>query len=207
MRTGAPINLADDFVALQDPTHALWKQRPSTTLQLHQTPAGMQPGLYVATAYAQRPYGQLRRAHLRCAWRTSGGVLFQLSWDCATPSRTVSDTDHFTDAAALMFADQSETPLITMGASGLPVTAWYWRAEREAPMRVSAEGLGTSQRHTDPDLHARAHWLNGQWRVVIGHSSQRLPERLGLAIWQGSSQDRGGLKSATLAWVELQARP
>lgn len=206
MRAGSPIANATDFSQLLDPTSALWRARPAHELSLNQTPAGMQPGLYVASAYATRPYGTLPRATLRCAWQTDGGVLFHLSWRCDKPAQAINDTNQFADAAALLFAEREETPLITMGAAGMPVTAWYWRAERETPLFIRAEGLGSSSRSTDTALVAKAIWEQQHWQVVIGHNQQRLPDRIGIAIWQGEAQERAGLKSATLAWEPVRAR-
>jgi len=179
-------------------------------IELVAAPIGMQPGGYVAKAYAYRdgaavtPSIDLEVAKLAGLWRV------RLRWPCPEPVRDVQgDPSLFPDAAALLVPRVEGAPWVTMGAPGLGVEGVLWRADG-APLRsVRAEGLGTMERGDPPaGWSARGIFDSGAWSLdftLRGWSALDAQRQLAVAIWRGSAQDRGGLKSVTPGWVEVMA--
>ena len=112
---------------------------------------------------------------------------------------------------------EPEAPSVTMGAPGTPVNAWYWRADEDGRGRhVVAEGLGTT-RTVDLELvRGRGIWKEGRWQIVIARALQVSTQEpvaqltpgettgFGVAIWEGASSERAGLKSFSGDWRELR---
>lgn len=177
------------------------------TVKLIAAPPGIQPGGYVPVAYADRVQAstsevQLEASHDGTAWR------MVLRWACPAPIKDISrETDKFFDACALLVPTVPDAPWMTMGAPGMAVEGVLWRPDKEAPSKVHAEGLGTMQRSAVPgDWKARGEWSEGYWQVTF-----ELPDwpalaqhrQLAFAVWQGATQDRGGLKSVSPGWISV----
>ncbi|MCP5039668.1 MAG: hypothetical protein GY944_01485 [bacterium] len=177
-------------------------------IKLIAAPVGIQPGGYVAKAYAGRDKTPMTPHLILEVARPPGTWRLRLRWPCPEPMRDVSsDPALFPDAAALFAPQQEESPWVTMGAPGLGVDGVLWRADSEQLRAISAEGLGSMKRDDAPEAwrvsaqHEKGHWqleltLPG-WTTLDGAG------RIAVAIWRGSAQDRGGLKSVTSGWVEL----
>jgi len=171
-------------------------------------PIGMQPGGYVPKAYAGRdkvpmtPSLELEVAQPPGMWR------LRLRWPCPEPVRVVSgDPSLFPDAAALFSPQHEDSPWVTMGAQGKGVDGVLWRADSERLHSIRAEGLGSMKRdEAPPGWRFAAIHEQGFWQVeftlaawdTLDHSG-----RIAAAIWRGSAQDRGGLKSVTGGWLEV----
>ncbi len=184
-------------------------------MTLQPTPAGSQPSEYVFNAWKDRPYGLT--GELRVAAAHNGEALFfLLSWRDETRDDDIPDTDRFTDAAAVLFPVRGDAPLQAMGSPEQPVNAWYWRPDLEALLSVTATGLGTTVRETDGSLAAAAFHVRGGWQVAF---SYRFPSRAdegltalrpgrttkaAFAVWQGSNQERAGIKAVTPEWQPLE---
>jgi DMSO reductase family type II enzyme heme b subunit len=176
------------------------------TLKLVAAPTGMQPGGYVAKAYADRsqpstPEARLEVDRVGAIWRV------RLRWHCPlaiTDSST--DTNRFVDAAALLVPTIPDAPWITMGAPGKAVEGVLWRADREDLIRTRAEGLGTMVRREAPEgWGAEASWEGGRWSLVFGLRAWPALDRSGqlaFAIWRGAAGDRAGLKSVSSGWID-----
>ena len=178
------------------------------TIDMLAAPTGMQPGGYVPKAYALRVLPFTPTATLEVK-HDSEGWHIRLTWSCPDPVRDLSgDTDHFVDAAALLTPTVAGAPWVTMGAPGMAVEAALWRAERDALLRIRAEGLGTVKRHEPLDRWtATADWKDGQWNVVYDLASWPSLEehaQLAFAIWRGAASDRGGLKSICPQWIAIE---
>jgi DMSO reductase family type II enzyme heme b subunit len=102
-----------------------------------------------------------------------------------------------------------------MGSPQAPVNAWYWRADAESPLSVTATGLGSTVRHGNGSLRAAASYESAGWRVVISRPlvvhedgvvqlRSGWQRKVGFAVWQGSNAERGGLKAVTLDWEPLE---
>jgi DMSO reductase family type II enzyme heme b subunit len=178
------------------------------TIDMLAAPTGMQPGGYVPKAYALRVLPFTPTATLEVK-HDSEGWHIRLTWSCPDPVRDLSgDTDHFVDAAALLAPTVAGAPWVTMGEPNKAVEAALWRAERDALLRIRAEGLGTVKRHEPLDRwKATADWKDGQWSVVYDLPSwPALDEQrqLAFAIWRGAESDRGGLKSICPQWIPIE---
>jgi steroid C-25 hydroxylase gamma subunit len=178
-----------------------------TKHELIAAPAGMQPGGYVREAYLDRtqprtPEVELELSHSSGVWRAV------VQWDCPEPVRDVrANPSLFCDAAALLAPSAPGAPWITMGAPGLGVDGVLWRADGDALLHVSAEGLGTVKREPAPKgWSATAAWSAGRWRVEFSLQSwESLAQQrqLAVAVWRGADAERGGLKSVTPGWIEV----
>jgi DMSO reductase family type II enzyme heme b subunit len=177
-------------------------------LELVAAPIGMQPGGYIAKAYAGRdkapmtPSLELEVARPLGAWR------LRLRWPCPTPVQDVSgDPSLFPDAAALFAPQHEDSPWVTMGAPGMGVDGVLWRADSELLHTIRAEGLGTMKRDEAPESwHFAAKHEKGFWQLEFtlrGWDTLDGSGRLAAAVWRGEVQDRGGLKSVSAGWIEV----
>jgi DMSO reductase family type II enzyme heme b subunit len=199
---------------LLDPAATDWAAAREETVTLEPTPWASQPTDYVINAWRERPYGLT--GQLRVAAAHNGEALFfRLSWQDETRDTGMPDTDRFTDGVGVLFPVRSDAPLLTMGTEERAVNAWYWRPDLEEPLSVTATGLGTTVRNSSASLAAAASYGDGGWRVVISRPfSARGDQEValmpgqattaGFAVWQGSNQERAGIKSATLEWQPLE---
>lgn len=205
--------------SLLDPGSEPWSSANSEKLALAATPITLQPTALVRNAWAQRGYGAVGLVEVSALH--NGDVLaFRLQWSDPTENRDPEDTSSFPDAAAIAFPVRPGAPLITMGAAGAPINAWYWRADSDTEGRqVFSEGIGTS-RTADLSL-VRTHgvWKGGAWSVVIARALRvEGPEpyvqlapgtvsEYAVAVWEGSHSERAGIKTFSLAWRPLELAP
>jgi DMSO reductase family type II enzyme heme b subunit len=178
-----------------------------TTVTLLPAPTAPQPGGYVPKAYADRVTAVTAKADLSVEAAGSGWKII-VSWACAQPIKDISkETDKFIDACALLAPVTADAPWISMGEPGKGVDGILWRADRAQVWHMQAEGLGTMKRNAAPkEWKVGGQWANGRWTVTF-----ELPEwallgqhkQLALAIWQGSSQERAGLKSVSPGWISI----
>lgn len=198
---------------LMDPGAREWVSAPEEVLGLSPTPILSQPSLYVQTKWKDGGYGGTPSVRVRAA-HDGSTVFFRLSWDDDTKDDAIDDSDRFADAAAVLFPVKDDAPLTSMGSPEQPVNAWLWRADLEAPFNVTAQGIGTAVRSTDPSLASQASYANGGWSVVVSRAlqgtrgtAQLKPGQRGkvaFGVWQGSNAERAGLKAVTLEWQELE---
>jgi DMSO reductase family type II enzyme heme b subunit len=177
------------------------------SFDLAAAPTGMQPGGYVPKVYGLRIQPFTKSATLEVE-RSGGGFRVGLTWSCPEPVRDLSgDTNLFVDAAALLVPEVAGSNWVTMGAPGLAVQAALWRADRDALLRIRAEGLGTVKREAAPaGWRAEGVWRDGHWSVayeLADWPSLAEQSQLSFAIWRGAAADRAGLKSICPQWIPL----
>jgi len=213
----ARFSTGTDLEALLDPEGAAWSGAPTEQIELQGTPAAMQPTEVIRTAWADKPIGAVGRVQV-AALHDGTTLAFRLEWEDATQNGPMGDTISFPDAAAVVLPNAATAPLITMGAPGLAVNAWYWRAdEAEGGRHVVAEGLGSSRTLEDSLVRGRGVWKDGRWRVVLARSLRvestepvvRLEAGgsigIGVAVWEGGSGERAGIKAFSgPQWLELR---
>ena len=210
---------------LLDPASALWRPVPSEAVVLVGTPSALQPTAAVRAAFPDGTIGAIKSVTVAVAHNGSD-IAFRLQWQDASADTGAEGQDDtgFPDAAAILFPARPKAPLMSMGAPGLPVNAWYWRADEPARGRhVSAEGLGTSDT-VDRDLvKVQGVHRNGEWHVVIARALRATVPRpvaqleaggrigVSVAIWEGSHGERAGIKAFALGehdgWHELILDP
>ena len=213
MVTVRRLSFAD--LRLLDPAASEWRSVPQEALPLQPTPLIAQPSAYVQASWQDRPHGVVASVTVQAA-HDGSELFFRLSWQDETKDDGISDTDRFTDAAAVLFpAKGGDAPLTSMGSPQQPVYGWYWRPDFEQPIAVTAQGTGTTVRHQNGGLRAQASFEDGGWTVVLArrlssHSSDvaaLLPGKTGkvaFAVWQGANSERGGLKAVTMEWQPLE---
>jgi DMSO reductase family type II enzyme heme b subunit len=205
--------------ALLDPDHRAWQSHASEPVTMMGTPAGMQPTAAIQVSWMGKKIGAVDRVLVR-ALHTGDELAFRLVWADESENAELTDNDSFPDAAAILLPVVPEAPIITMGAPGQPVNAWYWRADAPRKARqVTAEGLGTSHTFDQTLVHGRGSWKEGRWHVVLARSlkiksdtpvAQLEPGSeigFGVAIWEGSNSERAGIKSFSGNWMPLQLAP
>ena len=205
-----------DLQVLLDPESAAWRGGRAERVQMIGTPSGLQPTAAVRVSWPDTKIGAIDRVVIDVA-HDGQHLAFRLEWADDSEDRTLGDTTSFPDAAAVVLPAAKNAPIITMGAPGLPVNAWYWRADEDGSGRqVVAEGLGTT-RTVDREL-VRGHgaWKDGRWRVVIARAlrvktgeplAQLQPGEttgFGVAVWEGSRGERAGIKSFSGDWMKLE---
>jgi complex iron-sulfur molybdoenzyme family reductase subunit gamma len=178
------------------------------TIELVAAPVGMQPGGYLAKAYAGRDKAPITPHLMLEVARPPGSWRIRLRWPCPEPVRDVSsDPALFPDAAALFAPQQEDSPWVTMGAPGMGVDGVLWRADSENLRLISAEGLGSMKRDDAPSAwRFAAQHEQGEWQLELtlpGWATLDGSGRIAAAVWRGSAQDRGGLKSVTPGWMEV----
>lgn len=200
---------------LLNPAAAQWAKVPAEDVRLGATPLHLQPSRYVRTVWAGKPLGTVRFLRVQAA-HNSRDILFRLEWEDESQNTDYGDGSVFPDAAGILFPLNGDAPLQTMGSPEAPVNAWFWRAnfpEGEA-QNIIARGLGTVQPTEGSPIRTRALWRDGRWQVVFARpltangaeGVQFAPKgacKVAFAVWEGSSQERAGLKSFSKAWREL----
>ena len=212
MKTIATVHTLLDLL---EPSAAAWSEVPPTIVALTGTPAAMQSTAAVRNSWKDRPIGAIRSVEVR-ALRTADALAFHLRWEDPAPNRDHGDNTVFPDAAAIALPLHADAPLITMGAPGMPLTAWFWRADSGSQgFEVRAEGPGTTQ-ITGRSVQASAAWDGGVWQLVLARSlagagtadsialAAGQTSRFGVAVWEGSHAERGGLKAFSGDWRELE---
>ena len=179
----------------------------ATSIDLITAPTGIQPGGYIAKAYSDRQNALTSKVKMGIE-EVAGSWRILLTWECPDPVKDASNnTNDFIDSAALLVPGVADAPMMTMGAEGYPVKGAFWRADRQELIRIDAEGLGSVARSTaNKDWKVIAEWANGFWgiRFDVGNwASLNEHRQLGIAIWQGKSAERGGLKSVTANWLDV----
>ncbi|MDP6980226.1 MAG: ethylbenzene dehydrogenase-related protein [Myxococcota bacterium] len=201
---------------LLDADHRVWGQHPTTSVPLLGTPVGMQPTAAIQVAWMNKKIGTVDHVDV-AALHNGREIAFRLEWSAATESSDVSDNNSFPDAAAIALPVSPDAPIITMGAPGQPVNAWYWRAdEPQGARQLSAEGLGTSLTFDQRVIQGRGSWKQGRWRVVLARAlrvesespvAELIPGTatgFGVAIWDGANGERGGIKAFSGNWLPLE---
>ena len=202
------------LASLLDPAGSPWSAVAATVVALDGTPLAMQPTAAVRNSWRDRPIGAVRSVEVR-ALQSADALAFHLRWADDAANRDHGDNTVFPDAAAIALPLHADAPLITMGAPGAPLTAWFWRADSgNQGFEVRAEGPG-STRITGRSVQANALWSDGVWQLVLARSlagegtadsialASGQASRFGVAVWEGAHGERGGLKAFSGDWREL----
>ena len=207
-----------ELETLLDSESAPWRSQTAESVQLIGTPAGLQPTEALRVSYTGKAVGATPSV-LVSAIHNGDVLAFRLEWEDPHEDNELLDNDSFPDAAAIALPTAEGAPLVLMGAAGMAVNAWYWRAdEADRARHVTAEGLGTS-RTLDVDLvKARGAWKEGRWRVVIARAlnvavagaAQITPGSdtgFGVAVWEGNHKERAGVKAFSGDWKPITIDP
>jgi DMSO reductase family type II enzyme heme b subunit len=200
---------------LLNPAAQQWGKVPVEELSLGGTPLHHQSSRYVRTAWAGKTSGAVRSLKVQAA-HNGKNIAIRLEWPDETQNADHGDGSVFPDAAGILFPLNGDAQLESMGSPEAPVTAWYWRSNFPdgQAQNLIAKGVGTVEASRSGLTEARARWADGRWQVVFTRAlsvrgdrvrfSPRRPTKVAFAVWEGSSQERAGLKSFSRAWQELE---
>lgn len=204
------------LATLLDPEAAVWRKSRPERLQLSGVPSSLQPTSAVRAEFPDEKIGAVKQASVAVV-HNGQEIAFRLEWQDASANNGADGQDDvgFSDAAAILLPAKRGAPLMTMGAPGLPVNAWYWRADEDGQGRhVVAHGLGTTNTVDRELVKGRGIHRNGTWTVVIARPLQvrsKVPvaqlssgsqTAFSLAIWEGSHGERAGIKAFALGQNE-----
>jgi DMSO reductase family type II enzyme heme b subunit len=199
---------------LLDPSAKAWSTAKPTTLPLMGTPVGLQPTEAIRVAWMGRKIGTVEQVSV-AALHDGTNLAFRLAWASAKESRKPTDNDGFPDGAAVLLPVSVDASVMTMGAPGAAVNAWYWRGDDDRGRNVVAEGLGSSRSVDLTAVRVSSQWKGGQWQVVIARpmrvdSAEPLAALapgdatgFAVAVWDGSNGERAGIKAFSGDWQEL----
>ena len=197
--------LAAKSVDASQPAASIWNKAPTTKISL-------QPAFPAHPAIVGTP----RTAEVTVQAVRSGERLFvRLVWDDMTVNGKPSDTTQFVDAVAVQFAvngKASTSPF--MGHLNNTVNIWRWRADGYAEELVAA-GFGTVTSLGALGKVSAVGTKTAQgWQVVISRKLVGVEGTVNLkkfheipiafAVWDGSNQERDGLKAVTMTWQALR---
>ncbi len=201
-----------DASALLDPKARAWEKVGREVIDLTGTPIQKQSSRYVRTVWADRLIGKVRAVSVRAA-HDGERLAVHLEWNDDSQNGEFADRQ-FPDAAAVLFPSNGDAPLNTMGSPDGQVNGWFWRADLQSGQNVVAQGPGTVAQADGAAIDAKAAWQDGRWSVVLsrplkarGAGNVKLNPgkavKVAFAVWEGSNQERGGLKAYSRDWREL----
>ena len=202
--------------AVLQPDAALWRATRPETVKLKGTPLDMQPSGAIKASWANKKIGAVEAVQV-AAIHDGERMAFHLEWNDPTEDSVITDDTPFPDGCGVLFPTVQFAPMAVMGAIGMAVNAWYWRADENGRGRhVLAEGLGTTRTLDLELVRGNGVHRNQRWHVVITRAmrvkSSENPVQLepgqstgfGVAIWEGGHSERAGLKAISGDdWIKL----
>lgn len=185
---------------LGDPTASDWSSAGSETVALSPVPLEAQPTEYIRVKWADKAYGNVKEAKVAAAH--NGDRLFvRIEWaDSATPN------GEFHDAAGVYFPAGGDAPAGCIGSADAQVNLWYWQANLADAKSLVASGPGVFRPRGSNGVSAASALDGGRWAVVISGAlaDAQSAGQLGVAVWDGSNEERGGLGAASASWLALE---
>ena len=204
--------------AVLQPDAALWRAEKPETVKLKGTPLDMQPTGAIKVSWADKKIGAVEVVQV-AAIHDGERIAFRLEWNDPTENREITDTPDFPDGCGILLPTVQFAPMAVMGAVGMAVNAWYWRADENGRGRhVLAEGLGTTRTIDEELVRGNGVHENQRWHVVITRPMKvkigsENPIQLepgqstgfGVAVWEGGHGERAGLKAISGDdWIKLE---
>ena len=197
--------------SVNDPDDNIWERLPE--YRAHLAPA---PPVHDSVALRVNESDEGQDIYFTLA-RTSERFYVRLRW--RDDSRdTATRMDRFRDGAAVQFAIGDEATSYIMGSGpDEPVNIWYWRSDLDSVESLAAGGPGSTTRLDEQPVTGDSLYLPhssanaSQWVLVMSRPIQtsgahqvslerdRVP--MAFALWQGSTEQRDGLKNASEDWI------
>ncbi|CAI07430.1 Gamma-subunit of ethylbenzene dehydrogenase [Aromatoleum aromaticum EbN1] len=192
----------------------IWAGAESTTFEMFPTPLVMVKEVSPFLALSEG-HGVIKRLDV-AALHNGSMIALRLKWASEKHDKIV-DLNSFVDGVGAMFPVARGAQAVTMGATGRPVNAWYWKANANEPMEIVAEGFSAVRRMKDKagsDLKAVAQHRNGEWNVILcrsmatGDGLAKLQaggsSKIAFAVWSGGNAERSGRKSYSGEFVDFE---
>ncbi len=184
---------------LADPAAAAWQAVECVGVSLAPVALQVQPTAYIREAWIDRDYGQTARAEVRAA--SDGDRLYlRVEWaDDPAPNR------EFQDAVSAIFPTNGSGVLATMGDKEKPLALWFWEHGRQGALRLISTGPGVVRKDPEAELGATGVLADGRWSVVLsGPAAIAEKQKVALAVWNGSNEERAGLAAVSREWLPLE---
>ncbi len=191
---------------------AIWQDAEARDIALVGVPIAMQPSSFIRNNWKDKTIGLTSNVQLK-ALHNGEYIAFYLQWADASEDASTNDNDHFPDGAAIMFPLKGDAPLVTMGSPEQPVNVWHWAANRSEEINNNvAAGFGSSRVTSGVEITGSSRYQQGKWQAVFLRKLQQdAPEKavefvknqsvnIAFAVWQGSNEERGGLKAFSPQW-------
>lgn len=208
------MKLSEGSPSSQDPGDSSWNK--GDVIPLAPTTAQSQPNHYIRAAFAEREFGKTNEVSV--ALKKSGDTFFaRLEWD-TTPLKN----SEFPDSAAIFFPSSGDQSLPSqMGSRDNPVRMWQWKdrlgvQEKLPPVRdLISSGPGVFHptkrvkgEASTSNLSGSAQLENDRWSLVIGGDLKIASgaKKMGVAIWNGSNQERAGIGAVSTQWIEFEVQ-
>ena len=197
-----------------DPAFAQWQAIGVTDVEMVPAPLGLQPTDYIQVSWEDRAYGEVELVSAR-AVHDGSAIAIQVSWADAQPSSGAGES--FPDGAAIALPVAGEPDLMQMGSQEAPVQFVQWQASKKQARSVLAKGIGSTVPGAPTGERARGAWSGGRWSVSFlralaseGQCAQLAPggqSQVGFAVWNGSNEERAGIKAVSPEWTVLELDP
>lgn len=202
------VSAAADYAAT---TATGWQAVPSETVELVPVPMEMQPNGFIQAQYSNHEYGKTPYVEAQSV-HDGTTLAVRLRWPAEKPFN--GGREGFPDGAAIAFPVRGEPALWTMGTDDEPVQFIQWRALKNEVRSVVAWGIGSSVPGTSVSGSVTAGWSQGYWTIVMlrtlagGAEAATLVSgqtaQIGFAVWNGSNEERAGLKAVSVDWTPLE---
>lgn len=191
-------------------TAAGWRQIAAETVEMAPAPVEMQPNGFIQANWRDRTYGQLASLEAQSV-HDGTSIAVRLRWASERPE--TGGREGFPDGAAIAFPVTGEPALWSMGNEEEPVQFIQWQAMKNRVRSVVAWGIGSSVPGSAVSESVTAGWSQGFWTIVMLRTLAGGPEaatlqpgtetRIGFAVWNGSNEERAGIKAVSVDWSPL----
>ena len=185
--------------ALADPSWEGWSAVDSATVSLNPVALECQPTAYVRESWKDRDYGQVAESQLKAA--SDGDRLYlRVEWADDPAPHT-----EFQDAVSAIFPTNGSGVLATLGNAEKPLVLWFWENGRPDPLGLVSRGPGVFRKDANIGVGAAGVLADGRWSVVLsGPAAAGHKGKVGLAVWNGSNDERAGLAAVSREWLPLE---
>jgi len=180
---------------LMNPSSGAWKGAGEEKVSLAAIPLDAQPNRYIRTSWKNKTFGG--RKEVNASAIESGDSLYiRLQWQDDGPS-----PGEFAHAAGV-FTGKGKS-ISSMGSEKEPLSLWYWAEDRNQGVYASALGPGVFARSTEKPVNASVKREDKKVSVVLSGPARDVDGQIGVALWDGSNDERAGLGSVS-GWVKLE---
>lgn len=191
------------------PDSELWAKAEQQSVDLIATPLAMQPTVYVAKSWQDKPFGRITKLDV-VTLHDKSTFAIRISWE-APPARN----NDFPPAVAFALPVKAIPPLALMGTPDAPMHILRWQGgKHHAGVRsIIAHGIGSSDHAPEVGQKASAKQDGNKFSVVItralGSGAGAAPlkpgakTKIGFAAWDGGNEERAGIKSFSVDWLDL----
>ncbi len=208
------VQKVDTIAEYTDPPSPGWASVEMAEIEMIPAPLGLQPTEYIQVSWEERAYGALEQASLR-AVHDGTTIAVQVIWDDPQPATGAGEG--FPDGAAIAFPVRGEPELMQMGSPEAPMQFVQWQASKKQARSVLAKGIGSTVPGAAVGETANGSWSGGRWTVVFtrtlageGESASLVPgsnTQIGIAVWNGTNEERAGIKAVSADWTALALDP